>query len=485
MAKSPERIHKKKKKKPNEANDQLVSNSYDHANSNYEIANDILVSSEVVLSDTSPVSDFIKGVPYIPAKGVLDDGYDDTGVDFTDRMVGVCDISFYDEKEDQRAAVKSTVTKVGDFNRDLPKSITEIIFGSPALVSRKPARHLDEYFNLYRQVISNADADFNKSQVIFCGNNHRGLAFYELVKDLNKKGKKIRAVFMEEINSDAQAKEGSQNIIDRHFVENAKEKKQLKFALSIDELHRDVVIDHLVKESSNYLDGYLGHLGVGDRDQQEYLRNYYTDFLNELKSNNIAIGGVDHSLYRAQGGCGYDCNRHAYMNFHAAMIVKSYIERLNLERMPLAADEVVLVSIGNAHGINRYNEIEMSDGNHIAIPSVQTIFKTECENSCMLVPASSISFVDDSDIVEKDGYDTATTIIHKNKYSNYSLYSERSDKSPSNAKYTSQYLAIDKTNHELDRRIGEFADLIVGQCKARSFVESTSFKVKSSSSLER
>lgn len=474
MAKSPERIIKKKKPNPktDTTNADLVSNGSDYANLNFEIANDSKVHSPAgaFLNTSSLSSDFIKSYPYTSGSVLVGDDFDDND-DYTDRMVEACDRSCDHKKAEQRPAVVTTLTSVGDFSRDQPESITEIIFGSPAFVARKSAPHLDEYFNKYRHLASVADADFNRSQVIFCGGNHRGLAFYELVKDLIKKGKKIRAVFMEEINSDAQAKDYNQNIIDRHFVVN-KEKESLKYAFSGDELDTDVVIEHLVKESAPYLDKYLGLIGVDGRDHEAYLDSYYRDFLNLLGVNNIHIGGIDHSKYREKPSGGYDCNRHAYMNFHAAMILKSYFERLNFLRVPLAHDEVVLVSIGNAHGIDRFNQIEMSDGHHIAIPSVQTIFKAECANQSLSLPTSSISFVADPDVVEKDGYDTKATIIHLNKYSNYELYSERSDKSPSNAKYKSKYLAVAKTNHELDRNICEFAGLIVAPIRSHASVDS-------------
>ena len=161
---------------------------------------------------------------------------------------------------------------------------------------------------------------------------------------------------------------------------------------------------------------------------------------------------------------GYDSNRQGQMNYHAAMIIKSYIERLNRQQVPLQENEVILVSLGNAHTINGFAGYKDSDERSVAIPSVPTIFKFESSN----IPTATISFVADADIVKKDGYDTARTIIQRNLYSSYDISTSSAQKPPSNSRYTSKYLAIANTDHELDRRVSEFADLIVAPVRSQA-----------------
>ena len=347
-----------------------------------------------------------------------------------------------------------------------------------------------DYYQKYKQTNSVVDADFNTSKVIFCGSNHKGLAFYELVKSLIIKGKNIRAVFMEEINSDIQALDSSQNIIDRHFVANHSECEVLKYALPLEELDKDAIVNHLVRESKDYLESYFNAkdydgnpiVNLEGKSKSDYLRTYYSYFLDLLSNHNIPLGGIDQTQYRARQGSGYDFNRHATMNYHAGFIIKSYIERLNREQAHLQENDVILVSLGNAHTINGFEEIKKSDFEKVAIPSVPSIVKLESG----MIPISTISFVADSEIVEKDGYNNTSTIIHKNQYSSYETETLLAPRPPSGSRYTSDYLAIASTDHELDRRISEFADLIVAprrhDASNNEMVPPTSFSFASSSS---
>jgi hypothetical protein len=261
----------------------------------------------------------------------------------------------------------------------IPTVTTEYIHGSPIKrkCSRNAAEDLPGYYNRISKFTAPEQSDFDKSKIIFVGSNHRNTAFYSLVSSLLKGGKKIRAIFMEELNADEITYSHEQAILDRHFVANPNELEDLELAHSCDSLLQDDMVDHIIKESAQYLDKLAP------------TKKFLKDFFTELSTNNVKLGGVDHSRYRAMPTYGYNYHRQSQMNYFATNVIASYIKK---DPLFITDDSIILVSIGNSHNINGYKDIPLADGSMVKISGILKALSMEFAPS-ELLPMTSVSLI--------------------------------------------------------------------------------------------
>ncbi|MBT4989491.1 MAG: hypothetical protein HOM96_03010 [Rickettsiales bacterium] len=327
--------------------------------------------------------------------------------------------------------------------------------------ARNSADDLQSYYREREHLVVSECADFSRSKIIFVGTDHNSYAFYELVKGMQARGKNIIAVFHEEINSDQITIDPRQHVIDRHFVANSQEMDRLQFAHNISHhIDTEFIAQHMANEAANYM----------DEKTIDFHKSYFSDYLKYLGANNIRLGGIDQTKYRDKPTSGYNYHRHSQMNYHAAKIIKSFVEKN--QALLSVENNVILVSMGNAHGVNFYETIDIPDTQKIGIRSIPDLVQLELLESTILTsglqlcPISSIS-----------------TIVNKHTYNQYQAAIQisgsslipydrqtrvtRSD-SDDGLLYSSKYLLLGKNDRELCDSIGSILDRSLPAIKGSS-----------------
>ncbi|MBL6785856.1 MAG: hypothetical protein ISQ32_06100 [Rickettsiales bacterium] len=317
-------------------------------------------------------------------------------------------------------------------------------------IDRNKDISLDIFYEKFNDTAFSESSNINNSNIIFCGSDHNSLAFYDLVTQIHARGKNIKAVFFEEINSDQQSCNAAQNIIDRHFVANIEELEILQYALDNSQLNLDKIKLSMISEAINYFDNDIAL----NQEITTKINNFF-DFTN---LNGIKIGGIDHSDYRRRPVDGYDYKRHAYMNYHAANIIFNFIAKNPV----LGVNDVILVSLGNSHEIDNFEKIP---NNNIGIPSVSSILKSKMDESGYFYGVTSVSFVISSEIAkmhDKEG--TSNSIFFSNKIP---LYEGKEGNH-----YISKYIAVADSRAKLEGNVSNVVDAICSKAlqKAQSII---------------
>jgi hypothetical protein len=347
---------------------------------------------------------------------------------------------------DDSAAVFSVRTQSA-FSDD-PVSYLKRIFkgGSPVCTttSRLAAEGLESFYKQALHVPVPMQASLGSSKIIFVGTNHNTLAFYELVRRIQLSGKKIRAVFMEELNADEIVeKDSPQMIRDRHFVANSGEREELDFAHNLDALLKSDMAEHMQRESRPYLK------------EEAKTAEYFMSFLESLNAKATKIGAIDHSRYRSMPMGRYNYHRHSQMNYFAAQVISSYV-RKSQSFLADGDDSIILVSIGNAHNINNFKSITTQDGGKIGIRSVHDLTQILLPD----VPMTSVSMLVNE--VATRQFDSRRAAAASSAVKSYDgSVRVKCSEEEEGVLFSSQYLMAKATNRDLMGAMAELSHLIV------------------------